>query len=122
MSDFNYNEFYNLSKQIYSDNNYEEEARYRTAINRAYYSAFLAVYHHYILQGFKIKNKNRIHKEIREKLQSELPKIGNKLEKLHNQYRVPSDYYLEEGIDSFQVRQAFTLTDLILTLIKNKLS
>ena len=111
-------DFFSLSKQICDDLNYNEEARLRTAINRAYYSAFLSCYLLLSKQGKKFKNKYTIHKDVRKACNNLDRTIGNKLEKLHEDYRVPSDYFIEIEITQHMKEMAFLLAEEIFESFK----
>ena len=116
---FNPDDFLILANKLIDDNDYTDESRYRTVIGRAYYSAFLTAYKKFLEKGRNFPNVDRIHMDVRKALQNEMSKIGNKLEKLHEDYRVPSDYYLVEHIDRRMAEDSIRLSQIIISAIKN---
>ena len=117
---FNPLDLYETSKRINSYTSLPQEARYRTTINRAYYAAFLYAYQQLLNQGEKFEDDHRVHRDVRERLHDLFPIIASQLEALHNNYRVPSDYYLDESIDSHMVSKADKLTKAIIEALRAK--
>ena len=111
---------YRLAEEIKDDERYEKESRYRTAINRLYYSLFLMVLQMYLNEGNSVKDPNRIHKEVREWFQGEYSRAGNKLEMLHKEFRVLADYYLDERVDEKMTNDAFRLAEYIYKFLEEK--
>ena len=110
---FNPSELMLLAKKLVEDVDYSPESRYRTAVNRAYWSAFLAAYVMLLKRGKSFPNVGRIHKDVRLAVQDELPKIGNKLEKLHEDFRVPADYYVFQSIDKARAQESIRISEVI---------
>ena len=121
-SDFHPLDLFELSKNISKDSNYLKQARYRTSLNRAYFSAFLLVYSYYANHtGFQIKNKSQVHREVRERFKEDSPKVSNYLEKLHESYRVPADYYIDENITISMLNTSKQITERIINYINEKM-
>ena len=117
---FNPDEFHKLSETLCEDKNYNEEARYRTAISRIYYSVFLNSYLMLINRGIRFEKIDGFHKQVQSKLKNLDPKIGSKLEKLHYDFRVIADYNIDEKVDFHMVRETFRFAKVITEMIKKK--
>ena len=108
-----------IAKNLRNDKEYHEVGRWRTAIGRAYYSAFLIIYKYLEEQGIKIEDRDRIHKEVIEKIGEEgFPKIKNKIDRLRSM-RIDADYMLNEPIGERQCNSSISLSEIIIGLIKS---
>ncbi|HUX98234.1 MAG TPA: HEPN domain-containing protein [Candidatus Deferrimicrobium sp.] len=116
---FNPSKFLEIAKKLADDSKYDPDGRWRTAIGRAYYAAFLNALLKLEQAGFKIKNVGEIHKEVIEKISDEgFTRTSNKLEKLRKM-RIIADYDLKETLTILQCQNSFKLSEIIITEIKN---
>ena len=106
--------FLEIAKRLMNDKNYNDVGRWRTSIGRAYYAAFLITFEKLKDAGFRIKDTNRMHQEVIEKISDEgFTRTSNKLEKLRK-FRVQADYYLIEPIRMHQCRSSINLSEIII--------
>lgn len=87
--------FLKLAKDLINDKNYDENPRFRTAIGRAYYSAFLYVKGRLVGLGHNFSDDHKVHTEVIDALKDRgYGKTGSQLDALR-QARVDSDYHMD---------------------------
>ena len=114
---FDPKDFLSIAKQMMAKEIFPKEANYRTVINRAYYASFLHAYEMMMSKGIQFHDVQRIHRDVRVKLQGLKSRIGNKLEKLHEDFRVPADYFLDEVVCQNEAKMAIRMSELIINSI-----
>lgn len=91
-------EFLKLANRLINDRKYDDDCRSRTAIGRAYYSAFLYIKSRLEGWGQSFNDDHRIHSEVVDALMDRNRTLGSQLENLR-QARVDSDYHMNVPID-----------------------
>ncbi|MHC1572997.1 MAG: HEPN domain-containing protein [Candidatus Syntropharchaeales archaeon] len=91
MTDMDPNGLLDLAEDLLNGTNGSSEAHVRTAVNRAYYSAFISAYC-WLRNNGEVFGSRSIHSEVRKRLNKKDRKMATKLEMLHEKYRVPADY------------------------------
>lgn len=94
-------QFLELADKLVPDNRYEEVSRSRTAIGRAYYSAFLMAKKKLEDLGYSFHEPDilGIHQQVIEKVLVKDSTTANRLETLRR-YRIDADYKMETQINS----------------------
>ena len=113
MSSFNPIDFYDFANQIYK--NQKTEVAYRTAINRAYYSAFLSARE---ISGIR-NSSGSVHRDVLSFFEGRNKKIFNRLKDLLN-LRHQADYLLTSKVNKQMADQSLRLAKSILIDIGNK--
>jgi hypothetical protein len=106
----NPDDFIELGKKIITDENYLDEPRFRTGINRIYFGTL------HILQRVKqihVENTKRYHSEIVNKLKAIDIRLGNLVGNL-KELREDSDYSLNNLITLSSVDEAISTYERIL--------
>jgi hypothetical protein len=103
--------FLKLAERLIDDEKYEEPARIRTAVGRAYYASHLFVKQKMQQAGWSVPDDHNVHNFIiDELLDSEISQIGSMLDKVYEKRRI-ADYYMDtplklsEGKFCIQVSQ-----------------
>jgi uncharacterized protein (UPF0332 family) len=103
--------FLKLAERLIDDEKYEEPARIRTAVGRAYYASHLFVKQKMQQAGWSVPDDHNVHNFIiDELLDSEISQIGSMLDKIYEKRRI-ADYYMDtplklsEGKFCIQVSQ-----------------
>lgn len=109
-------EFIKLGQQIYKDNNYSEEPRFRTAINRIYFGVI------HLLKNLKqlgLIDIERYHYEIVQKLKDKDIVLGTQVANL-KKYREVADYYLNKEINKSEINQFLLFFERIIETLENE--
>jgi len=110
-----------LAIRLIDDNRYDEKCRSRTAIGRAYYSAFLYIKSRLEGLGHFFHDDHRIHTEVIDALMDRgYRDIGSQLDSLRR-IRVDAEYHMDEpiqkGTGNYYVQLSKQIIDEI-TLIR----
>lgn len=118
---FNPERFFELAEKLVGDIEYEQTARFRTAIGRSYYATFLAAKRRLEELGYSFRAPQNIHQEVISATNEKNTLVGNKLETLR-QYRVEADYQLNSLMTFEIARNCIRLSQSVLHTIKTSLS
>jgi len=110
-------QFLEVASRILKDRNYEEEPRWRTAISRAYYAAFLTVKKRLEEWGYSFADVHRLHRDVIDGAMKRDSTMGNKLETLFN-HRVDADYMVQAFIPPELAKNCTRLSELIIKRIE----
>jgi len=87
--------FLKLAEKLIDDGKYEEPARIRTVVGRAYYASHLFVKERMKQAGWRIPDDHTVHNfVIDELLDNEISNIGSMLDKVYEKRRI-ADYYMD---------------------------
>lgn len=89
--------FYEVCKELLDDEAYQDEGGYRTAIGRAYYSAFHVVKRRLEELGLSFRGVRPIHSEVIRAANRKNSMIGNQLDQLFDNRKI-ADYNLEANV------------------------
>ena len=117
---FNPERFFELAERLVGDKEYEQTARFRTAIGRSYYATFLAVRKRLEEMGYSFRSPQNIHQDVISAANEKNTLIGNKLETLRR-YRVEADYQLNSQLTSEIARNCVRLSQSVLHTIRTSL-
>lgn len=93
------------------------EALIRTAIGRAYYAAFLFTREKLKGLGIQIRQEEKIHQEVIEKLKKKDTFSGDLLDDLREE-RIKADYYLNEHVKYHNGTKSARLSELIINKVR----
>ncbi len=105
-------EFLLLANAMLNDNKYQEQARIRTAIGRAYYAAFLQTRAKLQQMGLAMTEGISEHKQVTEHLRSKDHNLSSQYHRLFR-YRVDSDYKPNVNLTIHTGRSALQLAQYI---------
>lgn len=113
-----FEDFFDIARAIRELSQVGDQIRYASAINRLYYGIIhFAIYKF----GLKIRETNRFHKEVGEKIRDS-DHLGHIIYdhfiNLQN-YRVKADYLINESISEFEFQNAFKLVDRMVEIGSN---
>ena len=110
--------FLKLAEDLIKDGDYEEPARTRTAIGRAYYASHLFIRQKMQKSGWKIPDDHSVHTFIvDELLESEIPHIGSMLDDLLEQRR-KADYYMDAQLSVSEGKHYVQVSKEIISFIE----
>ena len=110
-------QFLEVANTLLNDSNYCEEPRWRTAISRAYYAAFLTAKKRLEELNYSFADVPRLHRDVIDIVMKRDSTVGNKLETLFN-YRVDADYKLKAFISPDLGNNCTRLSELIIRKIE----
>lgn len=87
------NSFLKFADWLQKQDSCDDEIKFRSCVNRAYYCIF-HITKEFLLEGFFIRNRKASHQEVIEKLKLENEELGNKLYDFFDQ-RKEADYILD---------------------------
>ncbi len=105
--------FLSLATNLIGDTNYNEEARYRTAISRAYYAAHLVSRKRLESKGYTFSISTKIHKNVIDSMKKENFHIGDMLFQLHKK-RKDADYELNKTITNYLTNYSKNLAQAVI--------
>jgi uncharacterized protein (UPF0332 family) len=105
--------FLNLATNLASDAKYNDEARYRTAISRAYYAAYLVGRKKLELTGYTFSREENTHQTVIGFIRRINPAIGDMLSKLRKK-RNDADYELDNQISSYTTSYFLSLAETVI--------
>jgi len=109
--------FLEIAKEIRKFKSIDLEGRFRTAIGRSYYAAFLTALEKLRGKGVKFTDDSRIHSDVRDGLyRIKKSNIASKLESLFK-IRVDADYKLRSKIDEGKYNSSIRLSENIINLV-----
>ncbi len=94
---FDPHRFFEICRDLLEDERYQDEGGYRTAIGRAYYSAFHVVRQRLEQLGLSFRNVKRIHRDVITEAARKNSMIGNQLDQLFENRKV-ADYNLQANV------------------------
>lgn len=110
--------FLKLAEDLIKDDDYEEPARARTAIGRAYYASHLFVRQKMQQAGWSIPDDHTVHDFVIDQLlDSEISHIGSMLDQLREQRR-NADYYMDVQLNVSQGKYYVQVSKEIITFIE----
>lgn len=109
----------NLSSSLFQDDKYDEEAKYRTSISRAYYAAFLISRTYLESKGWYFDPAGTVHKEVISHMKKDSTLVGTLLFKLR-QDRNDADYNLDKKVEQGITRRSIKYAQQVLEEV-NKL-
>ncbi len=110
--------FLSLAKKIKDDGNMDEQGKFRTAIGRAYYAAFLTTREYLIRHKAKKFDKDHQHKDVLDVLDElDANILKNMLDRLRDN-RVKADYYLNTILNKDLCENSIVLSEEIINSIE----
>jgi uncharacterized protein (UPF0332 family) len=116
-SPYNPESFLELGKALLEDSDYDEKARVRTAIGRAYYAAFLKAREHFKASGASFESTPTVHRQLIELLKSRKASLGDQLATLRT-YRNKADYNLDSLFTIHIGRSCLEISRIIIDSLK----
>jgi len=110
-------QFLEVANRLLNDSNYEKEPRWRTAISRAYYAAFLTAKKRLEEWGCSFAEVHRLHRDVIDGIMKRDSTVGNKLGTLFD-YRVDADYKPQALILPDLGKNCAKLSELIIKKIE----
>ena len=115
---FNPEIFLNVAKKIKESINLDEQGKFRTAIGRAYYAAFLTAREYLKFHKAKKFDKDRQHQDVLDALDElEQYDLKNWLDKLRDN-RVNADYALNIWIEMELCEKSLMLSEEIINSVE----
>ena len=115
---FNPEIFLEIAKGINESNDLDEQGKFRTAIGRAYYAAFLTTREYLKSHKAKKFNKERQHQDVLDALDEfEEYYLKNMLDKLRDN-RVNADYFLNVLIDMNLCEKCLIISEQIINSVE----
>jgi uncharacterized protein (UPF0332 family) len=105
--------FLDLATNLVSDTKYNDEARYRTSISRAYYAAHLISRKKLELKGCNFLKDESVHKKVIESMKQINPHIGDMLFQLRRK-RNDADYEVNIQTTIYMTAYSKTLAETII--------
>ena len=110
--------FLNVAKKIKESTNLDEQGKFRTAIGRAYYAAFLTAREYLKFHKAKKFDKDRQHQDVLDTLDElEQYDLKNMLDKLRDN-RVNADYALNVWIEMELCEKSLMLSEEIINSVE----
>jgi len=111
-------EFYRLANKLVDDINYDQDSRNRTAIGRAYYSAFLFARKRLQDLGKGFSSDYRVHEEVITSLGEKNHLAGSHLNTLRD-HRNDADYSMSADIHPQLCRTCLKLSERVVSATEN---
>lgn len=107
-----------LAERLIDDEKYEEPARIRTAVGRAYYASHLFVKEKMRRGGWRIPDDHTVHNFIiDELLESEISQIGSMLHDVYEKRRI-ADYYMDASLKLSEGKYCIQVSQQIIDFIE----
>jgi len=107
-------EFFHLATKLVDDTHYDEESRRRTAVGRAYYSAFLFARKRLQDLGKGFSSDYRVHEEVITSLGEKTHLAGSQLNTLRD-HRNDADYSMSADIHPQLCRTCLKLSERVIS-------
>lgn len=104
--------FLDLATKLTNDTNYSDEARYRTAISRAYYAAYLVGRKKLESTGYTFSKEENTHETVVVFIRKKNPVIGDMLSQLRKK-RNHADYELNMQFNLFTLNHFISLAEAV---------